>query len=205
MRHNVLCLLFVQYATSSHVVSLNSAATYAILAGSTVANTGLTILNGDVGLYPGTAATGFPPGLISQGYALHIADTRVSQYPSMYSLLSFLVWVLMNSPTQAVQAKVDLAEAMLRVSQLTTGAVWIGGTVDIGGITMYPGLYTVTTTLGILTGDLTLDAQKNSSATFIFKMVSCQILTAAERRQLLTDAQRREQPLHLRLGDLSCS
>jgi hypothetical protein len=82
-----------------------------------------------------------------------------------------LLGALLNSPTQALQAKEDLSAAMLMVSQLTTGAVWIGGTVDIGGITMYPGLYTVTTTLGILAGDLTLDAQGDSSATFIFKMV----------------------------------
>ena len=47
-------------------VTLGAAANYAILAGSTVTNTGNSIVNGDVGINPGTAATGFyPPGVIN--------------------------------------------------------------------------------------------------------------------------------------------
>jgi len=128
-------------------VDLRSASTYAVLAGSTIANTGLTLLRGNIGVSPGTAVTGFPPGRISAEFASHIVDSDVTQ------------------------AKIDLSAAMLATSLLQKDVIWIGGTVDIGGIIMFPGVYDINTTLGILTGDLTLDAQGDFDATFIFKMV----------------------------------
>ncbi len=42
-------------------VPLGTAESYAILAGSTVTNTGDSDIIGDVGIHPGTALTGFPP------------------------------------------------------------------------------------------------------------------------------------------------
>ena len=44
-------------------VGLGTAATYAVLAGTTVTNTGPSVIRGDVGLSPGTAVVGFPPGV----------------------------------------------------------------------------------------------------------------------------------------------
>ena len=44
---------------------LGTAATYGILGASAITNTGSTVINGNLGLYPGTSVTGFPPGTVT--------------------------------------------------------------------------------------------------------------------------------------------
>jgi hypothetical protein len=44
---------------------LATSATYGILGASTVTNSGSTVVNGNLGLYPGTSVTGFPPGTVT--------------------------------------------------------------------------------------------------------------------------------------------
>lgn len=58
-------------------VPLGTAANFAVLAGSTVTNTGATTLDGDLGLSPGTQVTGFPPGHVNG--TTHIADSPAAQ------------------------------------------------------------------------------------------------------------------------------
>src|SRR5450759_5177158 len=64
-----LALAFTLHPTSQAEVMtvtppLGTASSFAVLGGSTVTNTGPTVLNGNLGVDPGSAITGFPPGLV---------------------------------------------------------------------------------------------------------------------------------------------
>ena len=54
-------------------VGLGTAGSFAVLAGTTVTSTGPSSISGDLGVSPGTAVTGFPPGIVTDG-TIHSAD-----------------------------------------------------------------------------------------------------------------------------------
>ena len=59
-------------------IELGSAGTFAVLAGSTVTNTGPSLINGDLGVWPGTAfVPGTPPATVNG--AIHAGDTAAQQ------------------------------------------------------------------------------------------------------------------------------
>lgn len=66
-------------AQAATAVNLGTADTYVVLAGSTVTNTGTSVLNGDLGVAPGTAITGFPPGIVVPPAVTHAADAAALQ------------------------------------------------------------------------------------------------------------------------------
>jgi hypothetical protein len=138
-------------------VALGSAATFVVLAGSTVTNTDATTVTGDLGVSPGTAVTGFPPGTVTG--ATHAGDPA------------------------AAQAQIDLTTAFNDAAGRTVGAVTVAG--NLGGQTLTPGLYKSTSSLEISSGDLTLDAQGNATAVFIFQMAST-LTTTAGRQVILS-------------------
>jgi hypothetical protein len=125
---------------------LGSAANFEILAGSTVTNTGPTVITGgDLGLSPGSAVTGFPPGTLIPPAVMHVADPI------------------------AAQAQLDLTTAYIYTAGLPGGAVLPG---DMSGLTFPPGLYKTSSTVILSAGNVTLDAQGNANAVFIFQIGS---------------------------------
>ncbi len=124
---------------------LGTDATFAVLAGSTVTNAGLTIVTGDLGVSPGTAVTGFGPGAGTVvGGTIHAGD-----------------------PT-AAQAQLDLTTAY---NNAAGRANPMAVPADIGGSVIAPGVYKAPVSLAI-TGNVTLDGQNNPNSVFIFQMAS---------------------------------
>jgi hypothetical protein len=144
--------------TVSAPVSLGTAASFAVLAGSTITNTGNSTITGDLGLSPGTAVTGVLAGVLNG------------------SLLA---------ANGASPAKVDLASAYDNVAaRRTTKTI----PVELGGTTQTPGVYdSAAGTFGI-TGSVTLDAQGDPDAVFIFKAASTLITASGSRVKLLNGA-----------------
>ncbi len=139
-------------------ISLKSAASFAVLAGSTVTSTGPTSIIGDLGVSPGTAVTGFGPGAIVG--TQHTGD-----------------------PT-AAQGIADLTTAYNEAAGRTLCPVSVAG--NLGGQTLAPGLYKSTSSLAVSSGDLTLDAQGDDTAVFIFQMAST-LTTTSGRQVILTN------------------
>ncbi len=135
-------------------VALGAAGNFSVLGASTVTNTGPSVINGDLGVSPGTAVTGFPPGQVTGG-AIHAAD----------------------GPAGLAQG--DLTTAYNDAAGRPIPALVSG---DLGGLTLTPGLYKSTSTLGI-TGILRLDGQGNPNSVFIFQVGSA--LTTASGSQII--------------------
>jgi hypothetical protein len=64
LRATFAILLMAASSAAQTPVNLGTAAGYAVLAGSAVTNTGASVVTGDLGVSPGTAVTGFPPGTV---------------------------------------------------------------------------------------------------------------------------------------------
>lgn len=144
--------------SSPSPINLNSAARFGILAGVGVSNNaGFSVINNlDVGIYPGvrSSVTGFPPATIVNG-AIYASDDVAP--PGTAAML--------------LQAKTDLTNAYLAAEGAVSPApVTVSG--DQGGKTLAPGIYKSTSTLSIANGNLTLDAQGDVNAFWIFQIAS---------------------------------
>ena len=130
--------------------SLGQAASFGVLAASAVTSTGPTVVAGDLGISPNNASsvTGFtfstPPGPGQVLGTPHFADAL------------------------ALGAQNDVTTAY---NNLAGQACDTTISADLGGSTLPPGVYCSASTMG-LTGTLTLDAQGDPNAVFIFQIGS---------------------------------
>ena len=124
---------------------LGTAQAFAVLGGSTVTNTGPTVMNGNLGVWPGSAITGFPPGVVVAPGTIHAGDAV------------------------AQTAQGDTTTAYNALAGMACGTNLSGQ--DLGGLTLTPGVYCFNTSAQ-LTGVLTLNGLGNSQSVFVFQIGS---------------------------------
>jgi Ice-binding-like/WxL domain surface cell wall-binding len=139
-------------------VNLGTAGSYAALGGTSVTNTGLSVLSGNVGTSPAASIVGFPPGVITGTF--HAGDAA------------------------AAQARVDLGVGIADAASRTPIAQFAG---DLNGLTFTPGVYHSAAAMA-LTGTLTLDAQGDPTAVFIFQVDAALNTAAASQVSLVNGA-----------------
>jgi Ice-binding-like len=139
----VVSLFLPLFVLTAHASVLNSANAFGILGASAVTNTGPSVVGQDLGVYPGTSITGFPPGVVLG--TIHDTDA-----------------VAMQAQADALTGYNFLAG--LSVTQTLTGQ-------DLGGLTLAPGVYFFASSAQ-MTGQLTLDFQGMNNAMVVFQIGS---------------------------------
>ena len=130
---------------------LGTADSFAVLGGSTVTNTGPSAVYGNLGVSPGSAATGFPPGVVVAPGVIQPGDAVASQ--------------AQISVAAAYDSLVGLA-----VTQDLTGQ-------DLGGLILTPGVYKFDSSAQ-LTGTLTLNAEGLANQYWVF-LIGSTLTTAS--------------------------
>ncbi|MDD2776804.1 MAG: ice-binding family protein [Gallionella sp.] len=134
-------LSLAQTAMAATAPALGAAGGFAVLGATTVSNVGGSLISGDLGNSPGITITGFPPGVVNG--------------------------TIRANDATAAQAQIDATAAYnaLVAQACTSGPL---GATDLAGATLIPGIYCYSSTLQN-SGLLTLDAQGNNNAVWIFK------------------------------------
>ncbi len=144
-------------------VVLNTSANYVLLSYTGITNSGPTTTCGGYGVYPNgpSFVTGSPAIVESCGGPIDEGDAAANT------------------------AKTDLGNAYTNAQGRSGGATLPPGA-DIGGQTLYPGLYIETGNLNISSADLTLNGQGNANSIFVFKVAS-NLVVGSARQVILTN------------------
>jgi hypothetical protein len=142
-----LAMLAPASSAYAQAPSLGTADSFAVLGASTVTNTGPTVISGtaarpgNVGVSPGSAIVGFPPGILTgPGATFHVSDAL------------------------AIQAQIDLTTAYNTLTTRPTTANLTGQ--NLGGLVLVPGVYSFNSSAQ-LTGALTLNGLGNPNSVFV--------------------------------------
>lgn len=142
-------------------VDLGGAKDFAVLAGTGITITGPTTITGDIGTFATTTITGLE-NLVLNG--VNHAGNSITQ-----------------------QGKIDLGIAY-NDATLRTATVSLAAAHDLGGSALTPGIYNSPTSL-YNNGVLTLDAEGDSNAVWIFQMGSTLTTASASSVELINGAQ----------------
>jgi hypothetical protein len=145
-------------AIAAPPVELGTTATFAVLSGQTITNAGTTTINGDMGLHPGGAWD--IVGITVNGGAMHLADAV------------------------AAQAKVDLITAYNDAAGRSSTVI----PTELGGQVLKTGAYRSDAGTFGITGTLTLDAENDTNAVFVFQMESTLITASGSKVSLINGA-----------------
>lgn len=149
-------------------VPLGSASSFVVLAGAGTTNTGVTTLGGDIGTSPTPAMTGMgvngtdPDRVVFTGDGVNHANDGVTQGAKHALLTAY-------------------GNAKQQQSDATVSA-------DLGGQRLTRGVYTSGSTMG-LTGPLTLDAEGDPDAVFVFQVGSSLTTASSSSVVLVGEAQ----------------
>jgi len=164
MNVRCICLMALPFwvlTARASIIDLGNADPFAVLAGSTVTNTNTpTVVHGNVGVSPGSAITGFPPGVITAPGTMHANDAVAMQAQS------------------SLTTAYNVAASLPCTSNLTGQ--------DLGGLTLTPGSYCFNSSAQ-LTGTLTLNAQGDPNALFVFQIGST-LTTASTSSVVFTNS-----------------
>jgi len=142
----MVVILALPAAAQAAPVDLATAGPFVVLGGTTVTNTGPSVLNGDLGVSPGTELEGFELPAVVNG-AKHATDEV------------------------AAKAQLDLTNAYdVAAGQSVLPQNDLSGT-DLGERKLGPGVYRYNAA-ALLTGALTLDAEGDPDAEFVFQIGS---------------------------------
>jgi Ice-binding-like/Putative Ig domain len=145
----VVCAMFcVGMKAQQAPVPLSSLVNFTVLGDTTVTNTGFTVLNGELGLSPGSSVTGFPPGVVTV-LPIHIDDNAANT------------------------AQADLTTAYNNAATPSrAGSPPITQVGDLGGLVLAPGLYVApSTTMSVGIGE-TLTLNGNANSVWVFQVGS---------------------------------
>lgn len=147
-------------------VDLGTAANFAVLANTAITNTGSTVVSGgDVGSGPtGFSVSNFPPGVVNSPGILYTAA---------------------NAAT--ANANTALGLAYSNIAGRTPDQTFPNGDGQLNNLTLDPGVYRVgtATTAQLAAGNLTLDANNDPNAIWIFQIPGTTLKTAASTQILL--------------------
>jgi hypothetical protein len=139
----VLCFVVPLFLALTAQAQLGSAGMFGVLGASAVTNTGNTVIDGDLGVYPGTSITGFPPGIVNG--------------------------TIYDGNAVAMQAQADALAAYNFFAGLTSNENLSGQ--NLGGLELTPGVYTYNSSAQ-LTGELMINWEGLSNQSVVFQIGS---------------------------------